>query len=142
MLVTTFVGSDSSKGQIPDCTLNKLAAFLFFFWIGPVFSSKPSMSASWPPKADRIKPRLRACVFSLFARSPRRSVNISWPPLCDPAAGLPDQEEPRRVLAGRRPPPLSPPTRHYRLRSNKVTTKGGGHSLHTQPRPLPSEGPV
>lgn len=47
-------------------------------------------------------------------------------PLCDPAAGLPDQEEPRRVLAGRRRPPPSPPTRHYRLRSNKVTTKGRG----------------
>lgn len=47
------------------------------------------------------------------------------PPLCDPPPGLPDQEEPRRLLAGRRPPPLSPLTRRYKPRSNKVTTKGG-----------------
>lgn len=62
------------------------------------------------------------------------------PSLCDPPPGLPDQEEPRRLLAGRLPPPLSPPTRHYRPRSNKVTTKGGGARFEHPWGPVGREG--
>lgn len=53
--------------------------------------------------------------------------------LCGPAPGPPDQEEPRRVLAGCRLPLLNLPTRRYRPRSNKVATKGGGIRF-THPR--------
>lgn len=52
------------------------------------------------------------------------------PPLWSTPAGLPDQEEPRSLLAGRRPSPLSPPARRYRPRSNKVTTKRGVLTSH------------
>lgn len=53
--------------------------------------------------------------------------------LCDPAPGLPDLEEPQRVLAGCRLPLLNLPTQRYRPTSNKVTTKGGGiHFAHPQ----------